>query len=131
MSGEYRRCLVTLEHRGLLGAEVIDRVCESLKPQLEGTSSSSTTPLTSSQQGILSAVYLAACCLFHLREPEDTLTLLEPLIIVEDHRVDSIVDHIKMLIPNQFDNVNIMAGQNLFLCSSACLTGWLTGWLID
>ena len=83
-----------------------------MKPQSETTTTTtSSILLTTSQSGILSAVYLAACCLFHLKEPEDTLTLLEPFIVVEDHRMDSIIDRIKMLIPNQLENVNIMAGR--------------------
>jgi hypothetical protein len=101
---------VTLEHRGLLAAQVIDPICEMLKPQNHFNFE---TALSSSQNGILSAVYLAASCLFHLQEPEDTLTLLEPFIAVEEHRIDLIIENIKQLIPNQRNTVNVMAGHNL------------------
>jgi hypothetical protein len=104
---------VTLEHRGLLSAQVIDPICEMLKlPNPFRFETAST--LNPSQHGILSAVYLAACCLFHLQEPEDTLTMLEPFINVEEHRIDLIIENIKRLIPNQRNSVNLMAGLSLY-----------------
>lgn len=95
-----------MEHRGLLAAHLIDPICEMLKPENFNTDSQ----LSPSQNSLLSAVHLAASCLFFLQEPEDTLTLLEPFISVEEHRIELIIENIRRLIPNQRNGVNVMAG---------------------
>lgn len=103
---------MTLEHRGLLAAHLIDPICVMLKPENFNLD----TYLTPAQTSILSAVYLAATCLFHLHEPEDTLTLLEPFIAVEEHRIDLIIENIRRLIPNERNGVNVMAGILDLIC---------------
>ncbi len=106
IAGEHRRCLVTLEHRGLLAAEAIDPLVDRLKPKSELPS----LPFSATQMSILTAVHLAASCLFHLHEADDTLTLLEPFLSLEEIHSDQLVKIIKKLIPNEINSVNTMAG---------------------
>ncbi len=105
---------MTLEHRGLLAAEAIDPLVELLKPKSDLPS----LPFSSTQISVLSAVYLAASCLFHLHEPDDTLTLLEPFLSLDEAQSDLLVKTIKRLIPNETNGVNIMAG--LYFIAGKC-----------
>ena len=78
MSGEPRRCLAVLEHKGLLSAQFIHDLSLVLSPR---------SPLAESQlaasedmQNVLSGIHLAAQCLFNLEQYNDCIYLLDPLL---------------------------------------------------
>jgi hypothetical protein len=116
LSGEHRRCLVTLEHKGLLGVDVIAPLSEALKVPDKSPSQKSRNAadhfLSPSQHSQLSAVYLAASCLFRLEEYEDCIAFLEPFIDVEDDRTGAPTAlHLRRVIPIQPSAVHVMAGE--------------------
>jgi anaphase-promoting complex subunit 6 len=81
LSGEYRRCLATLEHRGLLSADNILLVSRCLSVSVSGAGAEEGLAADSVDdiRDMLSAVQLAAKCLLSLKEYQDCLTLLSPL----------------------------------------------------
>lgn len=80
LSGEYRRCLATLEHRGLLSADNILFISRYLSvTNGNDTTSAPTIDQMDVVKDMLSAVQLAAKCLLSLKEYQDCLTLLSPL----------------------------------------------------
>jgi hypothetical protein len=72
--------------------------------------------LTSVNQSQLSALLLAAHSLFHLEEYDDCIALLDPLISVEDDMsyID-VLNNLKTVLPNQPNEINVMAGNSLLV----------------
>lgn len=77
LTGEHRRCLATLEHRGLLAADNILQITRCLN--IGGGNDRAGLGSMQDIKDILSAVQLAANCLLSLKEYQDCLTLLSPI----------------------------------------------------
>ena len=77
LTGEHRRCLATLEHRGLLAADNILQITRCLS--ISVTNEIASLSDMQDTKDILSAVQLAANCLLSLKEYQDCLTLLSPI----------------------------------------------------
>ena len=93
LQNQPRRCLAALEQRGLLSAHNTQLLSEMLlttssAPVLNGLSDNDESSICSGSNFIdlVSAFQLAARCLFSLEEYEDCVTLLGPLIALDDGR---------------------------------------------
>jgi hypothetical protein len=118
LSGEQRRCLATLQHRGLLQVSVLGPLGDMLRPPKTSASATSVDFFTPVQLQHLGGVHLAACCLLQLHEYEDCLALLESLVHVEDGSIgDRVAVRSLSLLANQASEVNILAGTVQFLWS--------------
>ena len=80
-TGEPRRSLAVLEHKGLLSAQLIHELSQVLSPR--SLQSESQTPQGELLQSILSGLHLAAQCLFSLEQYSDCIHLLEPIIVLD------------------------------------------------
>lgn len=68
--------------------------------------------LTPVQHHHLTAIHIAAYCLYDLEEYDDCLSFLEPFVSVEDDtRTNQIAAYVKHVVPNQASAVNVMAGE--------------------
>lgn len=111
-NGEPRRCLAVLEHKGLLSAQCINDLSLALSPRAP-SSSNKTVTILHDLQNILSAIHLAAQCLFNLEQHGDCIHLLEPIIFfdrndktIESTAVDRARTHFGSSSPMQ---LNLMA----------------------
>ena len=115
-SGEHRRCLAVLEHKGLLSAYYINELSAVLLPDLSGPSISSSgskgTPLAVLQD-ILSALHLATQCLFALEQYSDCVHLLEPVLFLDRNNsigISAAVERARSFYGNtQSSQINLMA----------------------
>lgn len=97
-ANEHRRCLATLQQKGLLEVSVIGPLSNILRPpnfSRQALSQSQSAQgeadfLTPVHLQHLSAVYLAGNCLYRLEEYEDCLTLLESLVHVDENVMEEV-----------------------------------------
>jgi hypothetical protein len=118
LSGEHRRCLATLQHKGLLQVTVIGPLGDALRPGQRraapppSTDNSDTSFLTPVQRQHLAGLHMAASCLHHLQEHEDCLALLESLLHLENSAAgDQAAARALRLLPNQASEIHVMAGE--------------------
>ena len=84
-AGEPRRCLAALEHKGMLGAQVITDLSELLAPKSlsDGAEAEAEAEVPVFFFDYLGAVHLAAQCLLELEQYEDCVHLLDPLLFLD------------------------------------------------
>jgi DNA-directed RNA polymerase subunit F len=104
-----------LEHKGLLEVAITGPLGDILRPQRTASSpiksvvqENDTLTFIHLQQ--LSAIYLAACCLYHLQKYEDCLQILDNLVHLEDHMRERVAIRTLSLLPNQASEINIISG---------------------
>ena len=83
--GEPRRCLATLEHKGLLAAQAMTSLSSALSPRV--IQRVATVPTTLYCH--LDAVHLAAQCLLSLEQYDDCVHLLDPLLLAVEAGLDA------------------------------------------
>lgn len=111
LSGEHRRCLATLQHRGLLQVRVLGPLADALRPDKSAASSHRPDPLSQEQLQQLAGLHMAACCLLHLGELEDCLALLESLVHLEDGAMgDKVAARSLQLLPVLPSEIHVVAG---------------------
>jgi len=112
LAGEQRRCLATLQHRGLLQVSILGPLGDVLRPPKTSSSARAKSAdfLTPAQLLHLAGVHLAACCLLLLQEHEDCLALLESLVHVEDGTMgDRVAERSLSLLANQASEIHVLA----------------------
>lgn len=83
--GEPRRCLAILEKMNFLSASLIDAIAFEINPELSDKQLNvPRKEITLDLKVHLEAIRLAAQCLFAINQYEDCLTLLVPLVSLEE-----------------------------------------------
>eukprot|EP01041_Mallomonas_annulata_P004075 gene4077-8105_t len=102
-TGEYRRCLAVLEHRGLLSTDILCELGQILHPtSTTTTNNGSNTNEISNYHSILDrieAILLAAKCLVATEQIEDCIALLEYITYLDtDVIANQVVDRIRAMM---------------------------------
>lgn len=106
--------MALLEHKGMLSAQRISSLSFALSPRSQGATSSSSSSSSSSLVDNLSAIHLAAQCLFSLEQYSDCIHLLEPIVFFDRSDAAGIttaVERARNSHPpqNESSQINIMA----------------------
>ena len=84
LAGEPRRCLASLEHNGMLAAQVITDISTVLSPSESPVAPDSIHPTFFDY---LNGIHLAAQCLFSLEQYDDCINLLEPIVFIDSNSI--------------------------------------------
>lgn len=110
---QYRRCLAILEQKGYLSAAVV----LDLGKRLSGITTSAISPIDFQEQ--ISAVALAVQCLYRLEEYEDCVSLIQPLVLLDEENVLS-TGGIVLRIRNVFTDEIVKDVASLYFITGKC-----------